>query len=216
MVLDKNFGGQSMVRSSHPFPMTSQALIALIACLAIAIAATSFFVFEPAIALVSCLLGWTMLAIAVVDARKFIVSDVLSLPSIPAGLLVARLLHDGQGHHIVVLEHLSAAVLGAAIFYTIRQLYFVWRKREGLGLGDVKLAASAGAWTGLPGLGHVLLLACVLAVSFVLLSHLQNVRSIRRSTAVAFGVFLAPLIWFVWCANTLGLDSGFTRLLTRA
>lgn len=194
--------------------MISQVSLALIAFLAITIAATSFFVFEPSIALVSCLLGWTMLAIAVVDSRRFIIPDILSLPSIPAGLLVARMLKDGPGHHLAMLEHVGAAVIGATIFYTIRQIYFVWRNREGLGLGDVKLAASAGAWTGLPGLGHVLLLACILAISFVLLTHLRSVRSIRRSTAVAFGVFLAPSIWVVWCANTLDLEVNFARLFS--
>jgi leader peptidase (prepilin peptidase)/N-methyltransferase len=196
--------------------MKSQGLFALIAFLAFTIAAASFFVFEPKIALVSCLLGWTMLSIAVVDARRFIVPDILSLPSIPGGLLVARLLDDGHDHNTIVLEHLTAAVVGATIFYAIRRLYYVLREREGLGLGDVKLAAVAGAWTGLPGLGHVLLLACVLAVSCVLLTHLQNLRAIRGSTAVAFGVFLAPSIWFIWCANTLGLDFSFARLLAQA
>lgn len=202
--------------SRRPFQMTSQGLFALIAFLAATIAAASFFVFEPKMALVSCLLGWTMLSIAVFDAQRFIVPDILSLPSIPAGLLVARLLDDGHGHNTIVLEHLSAAIVGATIFYAIRRLYYAWRKRDGLGLGDVKLAAVAGAWTGLTGLGHVVLLACALALSCVLLTHLQNLRSIRGSTAVAFGVFLAPSIWFIWCANTLGLDFSFAKLFTQA
>jgi leader peptidase (prepilin peptidase)/N-methyltransferase len=195
--------------------MPSQGSSVLIALLAAIIAVASFLVFEPGIALLSCLLGWTMLAIAVVDARRFIVPDVLSLPAIPAGLLVARLLEDGQDAHIVVLEHFAAAILGAAAFYGIRQLYYLWREREGLGLGDVKLAAVAGAWTGLSGLGHVILLASVLAIFSVLLAHLQNVRAIRGSTAVAFGVFLAPSIWFVWCLSTLGVDLSVAGLLAR-
>jgi leader peptidase (prepilin peptidase)/N-methyltransferase len=89
----------------------------LIALLAAIVAATSFLVFEPAIALLSCLLGWTMLCIAVVDARRFIVPDVLSLPAIPAGLLVARLLEEGPDAHAMVLDHLAAAILGAAAWH---------------------------------------------------------------------------------------------------
>jgi prepilin signal peptidase PulO-like enzyme (type II secretory pathway) len=73
----------------------------------------------------------------------------------------------------------------------------------------------AGAWTGLSGLGQVILLASVLAISGVLMVHLQNMRAIRGSTAVAFGVFLAPSIWFVWCLNTLGVDLGVAGLLAR-
>jgi leader peptidase (prepilin peptidase) / N-methyltransferase len=184
-------------------PRTS---IALVAALGAVIAAVSFLVLEPGPALVSCLLGWTMLAIAVIDARHFIVPDVLSLPAIPAGLLAAPLLDAARAPSAMMLEHVGAAVLGAAALYAIRQLYFVLRQREGLGLGDVKLAGVAGAWTGLAGFGHVLLLACVLAIFAVLLTHLRERRAVSGATAIAFGVFLAPAIWLVWCLSALGAD----------
>jgi leader peptidase (prepilin peptidase) / N-methyltransferase len=193
--------------------MTWQRLVVPVTLMAGTIAAASVYLFAPELALISCLLGWTMLSIAVIDAQSFIVPDILSLPSIVAGLLVARLLDDGSAARPLMLEHLIAALVGAAAFYAIRQLYYVWRKREGLGLGDVKLAAVAGAWTGIAGIAHVLLLACTLAISYVLVAHLQNLRSLRGSTAIAFGVFLAPSIWFVWCANALGIDLSLTRLL---
>jgi leader peptidase (prepilin peptidase)/N-methyltransferase len=156
-----------------------------------------------------------MLSVLIVDARTFVIPDILSLPAIPAGLVAARILEAADAAQSMVLEHLSAAALGAGMFYAIRQLYYVWRKRDGLGLGDVKLAAVAGAWTGLDGLGQVLLLACTSAMLYVLLTHLHKLRSIRGSTPVAFGVFLAPSIWLIWVSETVGLDLTFTRLLAQ-
>ena len=194
-------------------PATGQSPTAWIVGLAAAIAATSFLIFDWPVALLSCLLGWTMLAIAVADAQRFIVPDILSLPAIPAGLVVTWLLDDGYAGHSLVLEHLGAAALGGALLYAIKELYFRWREREGLGLGDVKLAAAAGAWTGLAGLGHVLLLASLLAIGYVLARNARELRSLSATTAIAFGVFLAPAIWFVWCANTLGLDLSLAGLL---
>jgi leader peptidase (prepilin peptidase) / N-methyltransferase len=170
------------------------------------VAAVSFSLFEPLVGLIACALGWTMLAIAIADARRFIVPDVLSLPAIPAGLLVAYLLDDGYATPPAVLDHCAAAVVAGAALYGIRFAYQVWRGREGLGLGDVKLAAAAGAWVGLSGLGPVLLLASVLAIAAVLARNITDVRAIRGTMAVPFGVFLAPAIWFVWCAAMLGLD----------
>jgi leader peptidase (prepilin peptidase)/N-methyltransferase len=172
------------------------------------IATASVLVFPPLVALVSCALGWTMLAFAIFDARWFIVPDVLSLPAIPAGLLAAPLLDATRTPSALMLEHVAAALLGAAALYAIRQLYGSLRGREGLGLGDVKLAAAAGAWTGLVGLGHVLLLACVFAFAVVLLTHVHRRSMPRASTAVAFGVFLAPSIGLVWCLGALGIDPG--------
>lgn len=186
--------------------VTTRASTMLIAAIGVLIAAVSFFVFTPILALVSCLLGWAMLAIAAIDARELRIPDVLSLPAIPAGLLAAPLLDETGTASAAVLDHVGAGLLGAGALYAIRQLYFVWRGREGLGLGDVKLAAVAGAWTGLVGLGYVLLLACALAIVVVLATHLRQWRVPQGATPIAFGVFLAPSIWLVWCLEALGID----------
>lgn len=183
--------------------MTSRRAWAVIGLLATAVAATSFFLLEPVPALVSCLLGWTMLAIAVSDAERFIVPDVLSLPSIPAGLIATGFLAPPELAHALVVEHSVAAAAGAAALYAIKQLYHFWRGREGLGLGDVKLAAVAGAWTGLQGLTYVLLLACLVAIAYVVLANLRSLRAIEGTAAIPFGVFLGPSIWLVWCINVL-------------
>lgn len=184
--------------------MTSRQRLTLVALPAALIAAVSFAVFAPAVALVSCLLGWSMLAVAVIDAQHFIIPDTLSLPAIPIGLLVARIIGSGASPGSdALLAHVAAAALGAGALYGVREAYRWWRGREGLGLGDVKLAAAAGAWTGIQGLGHVLLLACALAFAFVLLVNARDMRTVRGSTAIPLGVFLAPSIWIVWCANSL-------------
>jgi leader peptidase (prepilin peptidase)/N-methyltransferase len=68
-------------------------------------------------------------------------------------------------------------------------------------LGDVKLAAVAGGWTGIDGLGPSLLLACVLALTFVLMY--QRTREVTPATALPFGAFLAPSIWLVWVMSRM-------------
>ncbi|HVZ05795.1 A24 family peptidase [Hyphomicrobium sp.] len=170
---------------------------------ACAIAVISFWFLDLRHAAVSCLLGWTMLAIAVVDFEDFIIPDTLSLPAIPLGLIAARLLDDPNGEQNLLLEHVAAAAAGFTILYAIKQIYYWSRKREGLGLGDVKLASAAGAWTGLEGLSHVLLLACILAMSYVAVANIRTPRAIERMTAIPFGVFLGPAIWIVWCISAI-------------
>jgi leader peptidase (prepilin peptidase) / N-methyltransferase len=185
--------------------MTSRGTFTIMIAAAGAIAAVSFYVFEPYRAAVSCLLGWVVLAIAIYDAENLIIPDVLSLPLIPAALLAVWLLDDVQFEGTLVLEHFVAAIAGAGLLYAVRQAYYLWRDREGLGLGDVKLGAAAGAWTGLQGMSNVLLLACVLAISYVAMLRLCKKSSITSVTAVPFGVFLGPSIWVIWCLNSSGL-----------
>ena len=187
--------------------MTDHRRLLLPLSLGALIAAASFAAFEPIVAVISCVLGWSMLAIAAIDAEHFIIPDVLSLPAIPLGLLVTRGMRgDPSFAGEAVLMNLGAAAFGAFALLGIREFYRRWRGREGLGLGDVKLAAAAGAWTGFEGLGHVLLLSCVLAFAYVLLINARDLRAIQGSTALPFGVFLGPSIWLVWYANALMLD----------
>ncbi|MGI9408778.1 MAG: prepilin peptidase, partial [Hyphomicrobiaceae bacterium] len=135
--------------------------------LAAAIGLLSFAVFEGLAVPASCLLGWMMLAIAIEDARSFIIPDVLSLPAIPAGLLAAGVLSPADSAYETVLWHLAGAITAAVALYLVRWAYRQLRQVDGLGLGDVKLAAVAGAWTGLAGTSTVLLLACAAALTFV-------------------------------------------------
>jgi leader peptidase (prepilin peptidase) / N-methyltransferase len=67
------------------------------------------------------------------------------------------------------------------------------------------LALAAGAWTGLTGIGHVLLLASVFALCWVLVLNARNLAALKGATPIAFGVFLAPAIWVVWFAAKQGL-----------
>jgi leader peptidase (prepilin peptidase)/N-methyltransferase len=187
--------------AADPDKMTSRRTFAI--AMAGAIAAVSLYLFEPQRAAVSCLLGWALLAIAVYDAENFIIPDVLSLPLIPAGLIAVWLLDDVDPERTLVLEHVVAAVAGGGLLYAVRQGYYLWREREGLGLGDVKLGAVAGAWTGPQGMSNVLLLACVLAISYVAVLRFYKKSSVTGMTAVPFGVFLGPSIWVIWCAKFL-------------
>jgi leader peptidase (prepilin peptidase)/N-methyltransferase len=164
----------------------------------IGIAALSFYVFAPRAALVSCLLGWAMLAIAIVDAQRFTIPDVLSLPAIPVGLLASGGLLDPWSTQLVSLDHVAAAGLGAAGFWLVREAYWRWRGREGLGLGDVKLAAAAGAWTGWEHLADVVLLAAAGGLSFAIALALARHGRLSGSERLPFGTFLAPSIWVVW------------------
>jgi leader peptidase (prepilin peptidase) / N-methyltransferase len=178
----------------------------VIAFVAILIVGVSFWSLPLAYAAVSCFLGWIMLAIAVSDAARFIIPDALSLPLIPIGLLAIYLLQGPDSDPSVVLEHTAASVFGAALLYGVREAYFYLRDREGLGLGDVKLAAVAGAWTGFQGMTNVLLVGCILALSSAAAAMLWQRRLLTGTTEMPFGVFLAAAIWMVWYASTVAVN----------
>ena len=58
----------------------------------------------------SCALGWTLLALAVIDLRALLLPDALTVPLVPAGLAAAWLIDPGLLPH-----HVLGAALGFAV-----------------------------------------------------------------------------------------------------
>ena len=145
----------------------------------------------------TCFLGWTLLLLAVIDWRVQLLPDVLTLPLLAAGLVVA---------HVVSPEtwpdHLIGAVAGFVALAAIALLYRRLRGREGLGLGDAKLLAALGAWVAWQGLPTVLLWGSMLGLVFALVRSMTG-RGVQWSDRIPFGVFLAAGGWLVWLYGPL-------------
>lgn len=144
-------------------------------------------------------LGWSLLALAVIDARTFILPDALTLPLIAAGLAVAWYLDPAPP-----LDHVVGAAAGGLSFWLIAHLYARTRHRQGLGLGDAKLFAAAGAWVSWQGLASVLLTASLGALALVALLAAFGGPA-RASTRVPFGPFLALGLWLTWLYGPIAL-----------
>jgi len=90
---------------------------------------------------------------------------------------------------------LAVPVLSAAPLLLIRWLYWLIRRREGLGLGDVKLMALLGAWLGLPCALLALFIGVVLggaaAVAFLLMPKSDRQPGSSATARLPFGVFLS-------------------------
>lgn len=189
-----------------PWPQRTDLLV--IVALSLTGVSVSLYVVAWPLSLWSAGLAAAMAAITVSDVRRFIIPDWLSLPAIPLGLLATGSL-AGAEMSLVAPSNAIGMFIGAGSLYAVREGYRWLRGREGLGLGDVKLAAVAGAWTGAEGFVHVLLAASVSALVVILLisawAKLRD-RSTRlhAQTAVPYGAFLAPSIWFIHLMQSVG------------
>lgn len=168
---------------------------------ALAVAAWSLAVFPGWLAWASAALGWTLLALAEVDRRRLVLPDALVLPLIPAGLAVIWAIAP-----VRLADAALGAVLGYASLATLAWIHRRLRGREGLGLGDAKLFAAAGAWTTWAGLPSVLLLAGVAGLAFALLTRARG-GTLRGEDALPLGAFMAPAIWLVWSFGPVGFGS---------
>jgi leader peptidase (prepilin peptidase)/N-methyltransferase len=142
-------------------------------------------------------LAMLMVAIAAVDARRFIIPDELTAAALALGLAYAAVEDAG-----VWAQALAWAVLRGAIpalaFLGVRAAYRRWRGREGIGLGDVKLAGVAGVWLDWPTIPIAIEIAALAALGAYMIRHLYLRRNVRPTARLPFGLFLAPAIWITW------------------
>jgi leader peptidase (prepilin peptidase) / N-methyltransferase len=85
----------------------------------------------------------------------------------------------------------------------LRTIYARVRGREGIGLGDVKLAAVAGAWLELDLIPFAIAIAALAALAVMALRQRLLGRPLRAAGRVPFGAFFAPAIWFAWLVDAV-------------
>jgi leader peptidase (prepilin peptidase) / N-methyltransferase len=145
----------------------------------------------------SCLLGWALLALALIDLRLFLLPDFLTLPLAAVGIAAGWWLEPEA-----LLDHLLGAAIGLLFVIFIRQMYYLLRGREGIGLGDAKLLAAAGAFVSWEGLPSVLAVAALSALAVILLGQVRGAR-VSATDPVPFGAYLCLGFWIVWLYGPL-------------
>lgn len=125
-------------------------------------------------------------SLALVDFRRGIIPDALNLAVGSVGLAKAAIDNGATGG----LKAIAGAIVIAAVFLLFRRLYFILRKIQGLGLGDVKFLAAATPWVGIAGIPMLLLIAALSALLAISGAQLAGQR-LTRQTSIPFGPFLA-------------------------
>jgi leader peptidase (prepilin peptidase)/N-methyltransferase len=158
---------------------------------ALSIALAAFFADRGGLQLwIDASLGWTLLCAAWIDAETLRLPDMLTLPLILAGLGVTWFYAPAA-----IYDHAAAAALGYLGFRWLDFVYLRLRHRQGLGAGDAKLLAAAGAWLGLEALPYIVMGAGLLGILMALLAARRD--GFGREQQIAFGPALA-LAFFLW------------------
>lgn len=146
-----------------------------------------------------------MLAIAANDARHYLIPNELTGAAFALALLRAAAFVPDVGAEALFWP-VARAVVVALPLLLLMLAYRYWRGRDGLGLGDVKLAAVSGAWLDLATVAAVIELAALLAIGAYVANAALYRRSLRGTAFLPFGLFLAPSIWIGWLGETWYLN----------
>ena len=133
-----------------------------------------------------------LIALTGIDVDHQLLPDVLTLPLLWIGLLASLLALAGPPP-VAPRDAIIGAVAGYASLWSVFQLFRLITGKEGMGYGDFKLFAAAGAWLGWQMLPLVLLLSAVVGASVGV--ALIVLRRHGRSVPIPFGPYLAGAAW---------------------
>jgi leader peptidase (prepilin peptidase)/N-methyltransferase len=129
------------------------------------------------------LLVCILIALFGIDLEHQILPNVITLPGIVAGVLLSLIAPPGWK------DSLLGVLLGGGVLYAIAGGYYLWRREEGLGMGDVKMLAMIGAFLGWQAVLVTLVLSSFSGalIGMVLIAAQRG----GMKLALPFGTFLA-------------------------
>jgi leader peptidase (prepilin peptidase)/N-methyltransferase len=143
------------------------------------------FYFGFSLVFILCLVFTAALVvITCIDLQHQIIPDCISLPGIPLGFLCSFFLP-----WITWIDSLLGILIGGGVLYVFALGYYLLKKKEGMGGGDIKMLAMIGAFLGWQGALATLILASIAGSLIGIL--LIVVKGKNFKYAVPFGPFLA-------------------------
>lgn len=125
-----------------------------------------------------------LLAIIWVDIYHQIIPDRISLPGIALGFLFSFF-----NANVTWQSSLLGILAGGGILYAIALLYYILRKQQGMGGGDIKLLAMIGAFLGWQSLLFVIFFSSLTGTIVGVAAMVKQKKG--GATRIPFGPFLS-------------------------
>ena len=149
-----------------------------------------------------------LIAITFIDLEHLIIPNVITYPGIMVGLLFGALRTDWDKsaevlgnfsfgiqsflellREVPFLDSIFGIVIGGGVLLLIAYTYEIIKKRQGMGIGDVKLLAMIGAFFGWEGVLFVLFLGAILGSVIGIAIIISQKGDMQK--AIPFGPFLS-------------------------
>jgi leader peptidase (prepilin peptidase)/N-methyltransferase len=183
----------------HDRPESSRVSRILIVAVFLIVASGGWLILKDIDAIFGAVLAALALWIAVVDLTRFEIPDMANIALFGGGVVWSL---QRFGNELGTVEDVAVrSLLAAGLLFAVREIYRKLRHIEGLGLGDVKLAAAGASWLPWSHLVLALFVAALAAIMLVLLRAMLMGERIEAAAAIPFGAFLAPAIWAAWLAQ---------------
>ena len=129
----------------------------------------------------------SLIIIFVTDYREFIIPNVITYFMMILGIIFS-FLHLNP-INILIIDSLLGGFISGLLFFSISKIFLFVRKKEGLGMGDVKMISMIGFWTGLELTLMVIVVSSLLGTIFSL--ALVLLKRIDFNQYIPYGCFIS-------------------------
>lgn len=138
--------------------------------------------------LTALLLTWALIALTLIDIKKQLLPDSITLPLLWFGIFLG--LFD-------VFTDLKSSVIGAIagylILWSVFHLFKLLTRKDGMGYGDFKLLSALGAWVGFAYLPQIIIVSSLVgSISGISMLILGKTK---KQQPIPFGPYLAMAGW---------------------
>ncbi len=143
--------------------------------------------------LASCLFASILIALGFIDYFHQILPDEITLPALVLALVYSLFRPD-----LTLRQALVGAVAGSGFLLVVYGGYYLLRKKEGMGMGDVTMMLAIGAYLGWVRTLFTLVLASFVGALVGVFFIIFRKKDLQYS--LPFGTFLAPAAYvsLVW------------------
>ena len=158
--------------------------------------------------LAALLFTWTLITLALIDAKTMLLPDNLTLPLMWLGIAV-----NYNGLFVDLQSSVLGAMIGYMSLWTLFQVFKLVTGKEGMGYGDFKILAAIGAWGGWQILPFTIFTASMLGAVIGILMIFAKGQ--KESQPIPFGPWLAlaGFIGFIWRTEVIQTMGAYFRVI---
>ena len=167
----------------------------------IGIAAVCFFIMDgyTLATLFSLLFIMGLVILLVTDLEHYIIPNEVTYSLSGCAIIISII--NINPFYITLSNSLMGGIISGLLLYMTSKIYFFIRKREGMGMGDVKMIAMIGFWMGLPSTIIIIILSSILGslvgVTLILF------KKMNPNQLIPYGSFLSLTAIILWIYNII-------------
>lgn len=129
----------------------------------------------------------SLLIIFMTDLNEFIIPNSITYFIGPLGLVITYF--QINPFNITIIDSLMGGIICGGIFFSISKFYLIVKKKEGLGMGDIKMISMLGFWLGIESTMLVIIsssfVGSIIGIALIVANKLKS------DEYIPFGCFIS-------------------------